>query len=164
LDYVLADYLNNLDALPQFVDASQNDYHLGYGSPCINSGSPDTTGLHLPPSDLDDKPRVFNNRIDMGCYESDGITALFPELTDYDNNGPNIFPNPTSGKINIKGFDNIKIEQICVMTFSGMIIEQIMVDSFNGSVSIDLSDKPKGLYFVKIKTCNGIITEKVILK
>lgn len=42
------------------------------GSPAINNGSPDTSGLFLPEYDLDLNPRV-NQRIDIGAYEYPGF-------------------------------------------------------------------------------------------
>jgi hypothetical protein len=44
-------------------------YQLSSGSPCINTGTADTTGLNLPPMDLAGNWRVWDGRIDMGCYE-----------------------------------------------------------------------------------------------
>jgi len=44
-------------------------YQLSAGSPCINAGTPDTLGLCIPPMDLAGNYRVWNGRIDMGCYE-----------------------------------------------------------------------------------------------
>jgi len=44
-------------------------YSLAAGSPSINTGTPDTLGLDLLPYDLAGNWRVWNGRIDMGCYE-----------------------------------------------------------------------------------------------
>ncbi|MFO8144867.1 MAG: right-handed parallel beta-helix repeat-containing protein [Candidatus Syntrophosphaera sp.] len=44
-------------------------YSLSAFSPCINSGTLDTLGLFLPPYDLAGNWRIWNGRIDMGCYE-----------------------------------------------------------------------------------------------
>jgi hypothetical protein len=44
-------------------------YQLSADSPCINAGTPDTLGLNIPPMDLAGNERVWNNIIDMGCYE-----------------------------------------------------------------------------------------------
>jgi len=46
-------------------------YSLSEGSPCIDAGTRDTTGLNLPPYDLAGNWRVWNDRIDMGCFEFD---------------------------------------------------------------------------------------------
>jgi hypothetical protein len=46
-------YVDNIDEDPQFVNASNSDFHLKSISPGINTGTPDTSGLHLPATDLD---------------------------------------------------------------------------------------------------------------
>jgi parallel beta-helix repeat protein len=54
------------------------DWSLSSESPCINSGTIDTTGLNLPPYDIEGYPRVFHGRIDIGAYEfiSDTIAIV----------------------------------------------------------------------------------------
>jgi hypothetical protein len=44
-------------------------YSLSGSSPCMNAGTPDITGLDLLPYDLAGNWRVWNGRIDMGCFE-----------------------------------------------------------------------------------------------
>ncbi len=44
-------------------------YQLSSSSPCINAGLQDTTGLNIPIMDLAGNHRVWDSRIDMGCYE-----------------------------------------------------------------------------------------------
>jgi parallel beta-helix repeat protein len=63
-------FVNNLDMDPLFADASSDNYRLLPVSPAINAGTPDTTGLGLPLTDLDGNPRVISCAIDMGAYES----------------------------------------------------------------------------------------------
>ena len=51
-------------------DDSEADYYqLSEDSPCIDAGTPDTLGLNIPPMDLAGNERVWNDIIDMGCYE-----------------------------------------------------------------------------------------------
>jgi len=59
----------NLDVNPGFYDLLSYDYSLGELSPCIDMGTPDTTGLFLPDKCLANNPRIGNGRIDMGAYE-----------------------------------------------------------------------------------------------
>ncbi len=60
-------YENNLDEIPGFIPGN---YNLEPGSPCINSGCPDTTGLMVPASDLAGLDRIVDGTIDMGAYEN----------------------------------------------------------------------------------------------
>lgn len=66
-----------------------------------------------------------------------------------------IFPNPTTGSINIAGVEGNS--QIDVYDFSGRLI--LHVENQN---NIDLTEFSRGTYFVKVITENGVLTEKVI--
>lgn len=57
--------LNNLD--PLFVQPGAEDYRLGQGSPCLNSGS--NSAPELPATDLAGTARIQNKIVDMGAYE-----------------------------------------------------------------------------------------------
>ena len=71
----------NIDARPLFVNTSAHDYRIQDASPCRDAGHnadlpPDEADLGwggnttLPvPNDLDFKPRVSGNAVDMGAYE-----------------------------------------------------------------------------------------------
>lgn len=62
----------NMFGSPSFLGGDTDDplyYSLATNSPCIDSGTTDTTGLDLPPYDLAGNWRIWNNIIDMGCYE-----------------------------------------------------------------------------------------------
>ena len=62
-------YNNMIDANPLFINDLEHDYRLSEGSPCIDTGTPDVTGLFIPNTDLSGGLRIVNGRIDMGCYE-----------------------------------------------------------------------------------------------
>jgi hypothetical protein len=68
----------NLDADPLFYAPLQTNYHLLYGSPCIDTGS---NLLGVADDDLDQTPRPLDGNFDsiaawdMGCYEYDPETA-----------------------------------------------------------------------------------------
>jgi hypothetical protein len=63
----------NITGNPLFLGGDDtNDplyYSLSAASPCINCGTPDTEGLGLLPYDLAGNWRIWDGRIDMGCYE-----------------------------------------------------------------------------------------------
>jgi hypothetical protein len=69
--------IGNIDVDPCFVSLSywdandvwvEGDYHLLPGSPCIDAGDPNYIA-EANETDLDGRPRVINDRIDMGAYE-----------------------------------------------------------------------------------------------
>ncbi len=73
-------------------------YQLSFGSPCINTGTVDTTGLNLPPMDLAGNWRIWDGRIDMGCYEYGSVPYVGvddPELpTPPEQFRVAVYPNP----------------------------------------------------------------------
>jgi predicted outer membrane repeat protein len=50
---------------PEFIDPASGNYRLEGGSPCIDAGF----GSGYTPTDLDEKPRMYGNSVDMGAYE-----------------------------------------------------------------------------------------------
>lgn len=54
---------------PRFLDPENGDYHLLWDSPCIDAGSNSAT---FGTTDLAGHSRVYNNTVDMGCYEYSG--------------------------------------------------------------------------------------------
>ncbi|HOH97319.1 MAG TPA: FlgD immunoglobulin-like domain containing protein [Candidatus Cloacimonadota bacterium] len=99
----------NMFGSPSFLGGDTDDplyYSLATNSPCIDTGTPDTTGLDLPLYDLAGNWRIWNGRIDMGCYEY----GSEPWVSNDDPVVPEIpaiklvaYPNP------FQTFSNIKI-------------------------------------------------------
>jgi len=58
----------NINADPLFVSASEGDFRLQAGSPCIDAGA-NGYWFAWPQRDLDGNCRVVGSRVDMGCYE-----------------------------------------------------------------------------------------------
>ncbi len=66
--------VGNINLNPLFVDSPGNDFHISIGSPCIDAGDPNSSGLGE--TDIDGDQRVINSRIDMGADEFDYISPI----------------------------------------------------------------------------------------
>ncbi|HET8810277.1 MAG TPA: T9SS type A sorting domain-containing protein [Flavobacteriaceae bacterium] len=72
------------------------------------------------------------------------------------NKKPILYPNPTTGKLNI---DYKDIQQILIFGLNGKLIAK-----FETSPQIDLSGIPKGLYFVKLINGEQTFLSKLVLE
>jgi len=59
----------NIDADPLFVNPDNSDYHLQFGSPCIDAGTP----IGAPVDDIEGNPR--DEFPDMGAYEYQAVST-----------------------------------------------------------------------------------------
>jgi len=111
----------NIESYPLFDSLGTYPFALLEGSPCIDTGTPDTTGLFLPPWDLLHNYRVWdgdNNGtaiIDMGCYEfgADSVGVFNNELpiSNYElRNYPNPFNPITTIHYSIANEGNVELE------------------------------------------------------
>ena len=113
-------------------------YSLSAASPCINSGTPDISELGLPPYDLAGNQRVWDGRIDMGCFEFGA-----PPVANDDPVAPAItetsitaYPNPFNVFTNIKvsaldtgtNIDKIHSAIIAIYNIKGQQVKSISLD------------------------------------
>jgi len=72
-----------------------------------------------------------------------------------------VYPNPNDGKFTTSFHNNTEIcIEIKVINMLGKTVKDIEV--FSNNAAIDISDYPKGIYFVKAKAGEQIFTEKII--
>ncbi|MCH8331058.1 MAG: SBBP repeat-containing protein [Bacteroidetes bacterium] len=92
---------------------------------------------------------------DTYCEEinATGIKDRIPSLV-------TIFPNPSEGSIQIISFI-ANIEKIEVLDMLGRTIYLQWINENNHS--LDLSESSEGIYFIRIKTTNELITSKIVL-
>jgi len=120
----------NIDSLPQFVGGSPFSYELSAGSPCIDKGTPDTTGLHLPAMDLAGNPRIFNGRIDIGAYEYQDTIGVDPPDTSFIhnlylfNNSPNPFKESTTISFISADYERIKDYTLSIYNTKGQLVRR----------------------------------------
>ena len=72
--------INNFTNAPGFVDLAGGDFHLGPGSPCINSGNNTfvtaNNAFITITNDFDGNPRIVGGTVDSGAYEYQGQGSL----------------------------------------------------------------------------------------
>ncbi|HPB08720.1 MAG TPA: FlgD immunoglobulin-like domain containing protein [Candidatus Cloacimonadota bacterium] len=177
----------NINTNPLFLGGDEFDplrYSLSLSSPCINSGTPDTTGLGLLPYDLAGNLRIWNDRIDMGCYEYgsepwvDSDDPVVPELP-----APKLaaYPNPFTVFTNLKvilpsnrcnGKTRVTNASIDIYNIKGQKVKSIALDPGKAGEQFSYWDGrdeagrqcSSGIYLLNLKV-NGIgaLSKKVTL-
>ena len=104
--------------------------------------------------------RFINN--DQFFYEGNGGTLS--EISDNTSeiNSVSIYPNPTSGRINVVINNNENINDVVVLDMTGKVLMSQSVNS--NKASLDLSSYAKGMYLVKVVTAEDSYVKKVVLK
>jgi hypothetical protein len=73
-----------------------------------------------------------------------------------------VFPNPTSGVVNISLASLPRTTAVAeIYNLQGKVIRK---DTFRKDIRIDLSDCPKGIYFLRLLVDNEITVSKIILQ
>jgi len=167
----------NIDSIPRFVGGDPFSYELLSGSPCIDAGTPDTTGLNLPPTDLAGNPRIYNGRIDIGAYEWQGQgidepDTLFINKLYLFQNKPNPFISSTTITFISADYERIKDYKLSIYNAKGQLIKTYNGKRDNFWVKTDIvwdgtdEDGNKvspGVYFYKLLYGNNAVTRKMIL-
>ena len=71
-----------------------------------------------------------------------------------------IYPNPTDGKVELKGLEST-INQVDIFDNVGRLVKQIKNIPGN---SLDLTELSNGVYIVKIQTNNEKLSQKMVIK
>lgn len=103
----------------------------------------------------------FSNYSSMGYYGISGtITDTILSTNEENIDGIGIYPNPTSGIINISLAKGIKVQHIYLSSVTGKLVfkSHALIDS------IDMSEYAKGTYFLKVVTNESSVVKKVIIK
>jgi hypothetical protein len=151
--------LNSLIKDPLFVDIYNDNFTLNENSPAINKGinlglNKDFFGYNVP----------YGNNPDIGLVELQNIN-LFTSVNDaIENISINVYPNPTSGFIQVKINDfNSQDVKLMIMNASGKIIYDYQLKpNYNNTFSIDISDYPAGIYYATIKNNKKDFVEKIV--
>jgi hypothetical protein len=74
----------------------------------------------------------------------------------------NIYPNPTSGVLNISHDSNFELSSVSVYDMTGHLIKENLY--FRNQNSFDVSELPSGFYLIKLQSVNGGIVNKSFVK
>lgn len=109
---------------------------LSATSPCINTATPDTTGMGLLPYDLAGNHRIGDGRIDMGCYEYGSqpfVSNSDPtEVTPGAHIVVSAYPNPFTDQVSIR-YRLLKAAQVNIQIYN--LKGQVVRNLHNGTQS-----------------------------
>jgi PKD repeat protein len=85
-----------------------------------------------------------------------GITAIYKETL-------RVYPNPSNGKFTIEIPGNFASESnsIQIMDVAGKVV---FMENGLANNTIALNGIPKGIYFIKLITAQGLFTEKIVVQ
>lgn len=96
-----------------------------------------------------------------GCSTCDSVYVGFSVgINEHEENNVSVFPNPSAGMFFVTG------EGLSEITVMNMIGEELNITTETKTKTeraVNLPDRKNGIYFLKIKTANGILTKKIIL-
>lgn len=96
-----------------------------------------------------------------GCSVCDSVYVGFSVgINESTANSISIFPNPSTGIFLVSGISTTEIEILNVL---GEKITQGALFKKSGNMIVDLSNYPDGIYFLRIKCKQNLMTKKIIL-
>jgi hypothetical protein len=152
----------NMDSPPRFADPDHGNFQLLPGSPSVNKGTPDTTGLFLPSKDLEGGERIFEDRVDMGAYECNKPTGL-PAINQ--NQAFRVYPNPGSGQLFLENLqsDNRDDLQVIICDASGKKIYDEKMEKYDRITPISIGKQANGLYVLAVLSQGQVLyTQKIV--
>ena len=120
--------------------------------------TPDTLYILFSSSSLDRHPKPGSV-----LWVDDASVTLAAGINDIQLlNDITVFPNPSSGLVNlqINQFTNLKMNSVEIYNVMG---EKVYSSIMNGASSIIDLDKPNGIYFLQLKTEQGIVAKKIVI-
>jgi hypothetical protein len=163
----------NIDEDPLFESSGGHPYQLSAGSPCIDAGNPDTTGLNLPMWDLIGNYRLWDGDmdgdtiVDMGAYEFGSVGVSTPELKVPDSGFQvEVFPNPTFEIVHIEyEIENPSLVSIRVYNLIGemvAVLQEGLLQDGKHRILWNAEGLTAGLYFCSMQIGQESITRKII--
>lgn len=135
---------NGLYANPSFVSIPNSNFMLSSTSQAIDKGQ-------VIPGFNDD---FKGQKPDMGKYEYNSVTGIIGISQNQD---AFVYPNPNQGRFVIKKNGGLEIYN----SLGKRIIQQKLISE---NTEIDISNQPKGIYYVRLKSNNKIQIQKIVIQ
>ena len=156
------------------VTANQYHVYVVDGTEFDPTDVTDNCGVASIENDVNDLETLANEQLDEGMHiiewtitDNNGnitecaytITVnVYSGLNDLSETKISVYPNPTTGIINLEA--SVRPSSVSITDITGKVLEQSNFNSI--SQTYDLSNYPSGIYFIKIQTENEIYTTKII--
>jgi hypothetical protein len=158
---------------PLFDDTGIHPYALSAGSPCIDAGTPDTTGLNLPGTDILGNLRIWDGdgdaieRIDMGAYEFGSVVGVIESTSGGLYLTTACYPNPFAGftTINYELATDTNVN-LSINNHLGQKVSVLVNQTQSRGrhqVQWSAESMPAGIYYYHLQVENQIHSGKMIL-
>lgn len=146
----------NIDDYPMLVDSANGNYHLLAGSPCIDTGDPDS------PVDPD------SSRADMGAYYYDHLTSAdetieIPVSIALHQNYPNPFNQTTAVRFELAQTARVTLDiyDLLGRSISKLLDSELAAGGYEINWRAD--NLASGIYFYKLQAGDFHITKRLTL-
>ena len=149
-------FKGNIDEDPHFIGGMPFDFHLLFGSPCIDAGYDTVT--YDPDGTISD----------IGLYFYDILNNITQPKEAIKNIELEIYPNPISNQcaILISILDSkVSDCKLSVYDMRGLLIDQFSISNITYGEKVyryNASELPTGTYFISLQAGNEVVTKKVI--
>lgn len=162
----VTDYSQDANSIVEDPDLSEIGdgwIELNSSSPCIDSGSPETSGLMIGDYDYFGNARVQNGDgeltaiIDIGCFEHSEVSYY---LETGNNDVFEIFPNPACEFVSFE-IHNSEISSIEIFDMQGRLV---LKSIFQKQGRIDVSKLNAGAYLIKANVGRQAYYKKLLIE
>jgi 3',5'-cyclic AMP phosphodiesterase CpdA len=129
----------------------------------VNENWPDSTRYVQTGSALNQSYRIITVNQSFVSVSPPLLSCISQDVSELsDQMDISVFPNPTSGKFNvsISQLADLKMNNIEIYNVLGECVHRQIATSAN--LQIDLSEAPNGIYFLQIKTADGVEVKKIV--
>ena len=99
-------------------------------------------------------------------YDNYSVSAVNSETAGVDNHLSQqfaMYPNPTTGIVNITNNENVLVSQVNVSDLNGRVVKTVKFENVS-EAQVDISGLSAGMYIMNITTNQGTATKKVVKK